>query len=80
MGCAVCGEPVEQLAGRGRPRRYCSLACRRRRERQRRTLARLRGQVRGWVQLADRTGREFYRQRAAECDAAAGRLEEELDR
>ncbi len=32
--CRKCGAPVEQTGGRGRPRSYCSVGCRRAAERE----------------------------------------------
>ena len=32
--CRKCGDPVEQTGGRGRPRSYCSVGCRRAAERE----------------------------------------------
>lgn len=77
MGCAECGEPVQQPAGRGRPRSYCSTACRRGRERRlaarQRSLARLRVSAVQWRALADAHPRVDYA-------ATAARLEAELVR
>lgn len=44
--CAQCGAPIEQRRGRGRPRRYCSDACRR-------AAQRVRAAAWQWVEEGD---------------------------
>ncbi len=66
-GCPVCGNPVVQ-ADRGRPRRWCSDACKRTRERAVEHLAAMHRNEPLWRSLGRRASADFLR-RLAELEA-----------